>query len=355
MGVVQAGPADEAPPTPVEQAVIDYECTATRTTAATDAEYEACLNTRLAVLRGAFGRDLGQLSQSDRRTIDSYCASVGAARGRDARVQCLSNELGARRLLRSRTNPLPVGPEPPPPAEDAPVPGGKTSARALSLWIGAGFLTVASVAGGLAFVARKRRQVLRKCRSCGGVAEAGELCSSCRHAAADALRRATADRADEERLAAEERQREAERHEERRREAERRVEEVRQVEEAHVRRLEALQKEKAEDELRSRQEDIVRQRSQNTAASLDQEFDPYAILGVARDATRQDIAAAYEKARARLNPELTTHLNEELRTYFARKADGVERAYQILTGAENASTMVQQSAPIVADLSSNSE
>jgi hypothetical protein len=200
------------------------------------------------------------------------------------------------------------------------------------LWVGVGLVT-AIVAGGCVLLAKKRRQGPRKCRSCGGVAEAGDLCNQCRHAAADALRHATADRAAEQRKLDEQRRRNDAITEQQRQEAARGVEDVRQAEETRLQRLENAQRKRDEEEMRWRQEDSDRQRAQNADASDHEEFDPHAVLEVPRGASPQEIAVAYAKAKAKFDPEQTTHLSEEVQSHFKRKAEAVDRAYQMLTGA----------------------
>src|SRR5207248_2806320 len=54
-------------------------------------------------------------------------------------------------------------------------------------------LGIAAVAG-VALAVLRTRGPRRACRDCGAaIGDSGDLCASCRHAAADALRRATAD------------------------------------------------------------------------------------------------------------------------------------------------------------------
>jgi preprotein translocase subunit Sec63 len=61
-------------------------------------------------------------------------------------------------------------------------------------------------------------------------------------------------------------------------------------------------------------------------------FDPYTVLGVSRDASQEDIHAAYQEARLKYDADQVDHLGLELQQHFKAKAQAVERAYQQLTG-----------------------
>ena len=85
---LQVGTPDPSPPTALEQALIEHMCTAKRAGTPGSDAYEGCTSAQLLSLRADFGRDLGRLSVSERRTIDSVCSKVNAARGRDAYLAC---------------------------------------------------------------------------------------------------------------------------------------------------------------------------------------------------------------------------------------------------------------------------
>ena len=73
--------------------------------------------------------------------------------------------------------------------------------------MGAGAL-IALVGGGGGFIFLRTRRASHKCRVCGASVEAsGDLCKSCRHEAAEAVRRAVAERAEHQRAQEEEQQR----------------------------------------------------------------------------------------------------------------------------------------------------
>ncbi len=60
------------------------------------------------------------------------------------------------------------------------------------------------------------------------------------------------------------------------------------------------------------------------------EFDPYAVLGVARGATQQEILAAYRIEAARYHPDKVNHLGEELQKMAHEKMLGIQKAYEML-------------------------
>src|SRR5438093_4911435 len=94
---LQSGTPDPGPPTALEQALIEHICTAKRAGTPGSDAHDGCLSAQLLSLRTDFGRDLGRLSVSDRRTIDSACTKVNAARGRDPYLACLNGQLASLR------------------------------------------------------------------------------------------------------------------------------------------------------------------------------------------------------------------------------------------------------------------
>jgi len=56
-------------------------------------------------------------------------------------------------------------------------------------------------------------------------------------------------------------------------------------------------------------------------------WDPYAVLGVARDASPEAISAAYREQMRRYHPDRVAHLGEELRALAHRKTLDIQRAY----------------------------
>ena len=96
-------------------------------------------------------------------------------------------------------------------------------------------------------------------------------------------------------------------------------EQARQAEEAR----------RAED-LRQR-EDEARQRAQVGGGAPGQ-LDPYAILGLPPDASRDDIETAYQNAKVKYDPENAAFLPTELQELFKQKGLAAEQAYKKLTG-----------------------
>jgi DnaJ-domain-containing protein 1 len=193
------------------------------------------------------------------------------------------------------------------------------------VWIGATVFILLTAVGGV-LLAVKTRRVQHQCRVCGtNIPESGDLCQKCRHEAAEAARSAAAGRADQQRAKEKAHRRHGEHEEEQRREKARQEEEVRlrqqQEQEARVRQR--------EDE-RQRQEEEARQRSQVDAVSPEV-VDPYAVLGVPPDASKEDILAAYQAAKMKYDPDQVAHLSAEVRDHFKAKAEAVERAYQKVT------------------------
>jgi hypothetical protein len=298
--------------------------------------YQSCYTEQLTALREPFGANLSKLTRADRRSLDAWCGQMQAAGDRDAYLACINRQLV--RLKEQRTAQVkPTEPEvqeeapdnepaapietiaalPPPPP--APEPRGSST-----LWLVLAIGGMAASAGGTAFVLLRGRRVQHTpCRGCGAPVEgSGEMCANCRHEAAEARRRAIAERAEEERLQKEKAQREAElQDEEARREEARREEALRLAAEVEQRRRE-------EQERR-----LERARAADSGGD-DQVFEPYAVLGLAPGATADEIRSAYEQAKAKYDPSQYEHFGGELQAHFKAKAESVERAYQMLCVSE---------------------
>ena len=65
-------------------------------------------------------------------------------------------------------------------------------------------------------------------------------------------------------------------------------------------------------------------------------FDPYVVLGVARDAGKEDIRAAYLREMASYHPDKVSHLGAELQELAKRKAQAINRAYEELMASASA-------------------
>ena len=163
------------------------------------------------------------------------------------------------------------------------------SAVRAAVWIGTGLVAVMVVAAGGVLVVRNPRRRYGACRTCGvKLAERVDLCQPCRHEAADALRRVAAERADHARL----------QEDEQRRQAAREVEQQLALEEeARRQQLEEAQKEQTrqdEERARRQRDDEARQQPQIDVSATQDEFDPYAVLGLPHDASSADVDAAYK-------------------------------------------------------------
>jgi hypothetical protein len=200
-GAPQEGTQESTVPTAIEQALMEHVCGQNRAAANFDTDvYEACLKGQLRSLRADFATDLKGLSVSERKRVDSMCSPIRA--DRDAYVRCLSDQLMALRNRRSGAKPAPSSKVavPPASAEDSitilaqPAPSAPSGSGVV--WTGV-VVVMVLVAGGGVVMALKARQAPRICRACAtNVPESGDLCQKCRHEAADALRRAAAERAE---------------------------------------------------------------------------------------------------------------------------------------------------------------
>jgi hypothetical protein len=313
---------DPAPPTAIEQALIEHNCGRVMTDA-----HQQCLSASLASMRADFGRDLTRLSTAERRTLDAACNRLRTEQGRDAYLDCLGNQLVAlrnrRRPAKSATPEVPALP-PPSTGERAadPVAPARPASSWSGVWIGGAAVVLLAAAAGAFLVARTRRARSHKCRVCGeDVREAGDMCQTCRHEAADTLRRAATERADQERAQQEEQRRRQEEEEQRRLKA-RQEEEARLQQQEEARQREEIARQQEEQE-------AARRRSQPAVVAEDV-FDPYAILGVSRDASKEAIDAAYVEAKSKYDLDHVSHLGVELQQHYKGKAEAVDRAYQIL-------------------------
>jgi len=314
---------EPAPPTALEQALIEHICSRVMTDA-----HQQCLSASLASLRADFGRDLTRLSSAERRTLDSVCNRIRTEQGRDAYLECLGNQLVVLRNRRRPAKPaVPEAPALPPPSTSEPpanpAPPARPAPSWSRVWIGAAALVTLFAAAGGAFLTVKARRVKpSKCRVCGeDVQEAGDLCQKCRREAADALRRAAAERADHERAQQDEQRRRREDEEEQRRHKARQEEDARLQHEEEARQR--------EESARQQEEEDARRRSQPTVVA-EEEFDPYDVLGVPRDASKEAIHAAYLEAKSKYDLDNVAHLGSELQEHYKLKAQAVDRAYQML-------------------------
>jgi hypothetical protein len=338
--IVPAGAAaaqDDAPkPSPIEHALVEYLCRSIQgpTMLGTE-EYQTCYTAQLDALREPFGANLSKLTGAERKSLDAWCGPFQAARDRDAYLACLNRQLvrlkdqraakeksaeAARQAEALESEPsAPVEPV----AAAAPPPAAGSSG---TLWLILAIVGGVASVGGTAFVMmRGKRTSHTACRGCGAPVEGGgDMCANCRHEAAEARRRAIAERAEEERLQAEKARREAElADEEARREQARRDEAMRLAA--------AAEQQRREEQARR----LQRAQAQN-AGDDDAVFDPYAVLGLTADATADQVRTAYEQAKAKYDASQYEHFGGELQAHFKAKAEAVERAFQMLYPSSSA-------------------
>jgi hypothetical protein len=331
---------DPDPPSAIEQAILDHDCSAKRTAGGNEAAYDACSATRLISLRADFGRDLKGLSNAERRALDTVCNRVRTVDGRDAYIGCIINQLAALSARRAHAKPATaeaaVVPSPVP-ASPANTPTPPRSGWPIVWWIGGGLVVVAGGAAG-AFAFTSRRPTSR-CRVCAVILDgAGDLCPSCRREAAEALRRAAVERAAEDQAREDAARRQRELVEEQRREQARRIDEERAQHEERLQR-EAQTRQETEDARRHAEEER-RRRELDTASAA---CDPYAVLGVTHEAGVDAIEKAYRAAKAKYAPEEVEHLGDEAQAYYREKAAAVERAYETIAATLTGSSSTTDS------------
>ena len=335
-----AAAAQEAPPpSAIEHALVEYLCrTVHGPTMIGTQVYQSCYAEQLAALREPFGPDLSNLTRADRRNLDAWCGKMQAAGDRDAYLACINRQLVRLKEQRAAKAKPSEANEPDDVKETEaagpadtfaavePRPAASQSSSGTP-WLMLAIGGVVASAGGAAFVLLRNRRAphpQQACRGCGAAVDgAGDMCASCRHEAAEARRRAAAERAEEARLQVEQAKREAERQdEEARREQDRRDEAARLAAEAEQRR-------------RDEQERRLLQAARAAEpAGVDERFDPHTVLGLAPGADAEEIRAAYEQAKAKYDPREYEHLGVELQAHFKAKADAVERAFQMLYALE---------------------
>lgn len=103
-------------------------------------------------------------------------------------------------------------------------------------------------------------------------------------------------------------------------------EELEQAEARHqeARRVYAQQRA----DVRGRREDG--RRAKPAAVAVVEAVDPFAVLGIPRNATQDDIHAAYRRAMSNYHPDKVAHLGAELQEFAERKAQEINKAYQQL-------------------------
>ena len=337
----QAPAPDATPPSAIEQALMEHTCKPARLGTVDSEAYEACLRGRFQSLRADFGVSLKRLTAPERKTLDSICSKFRLDREREDYVQCINDQLVALRERWNKGKPsdaastetavpaqAPVETGVPAPASvdalSASLTEQPASSRSWLWWLG-GALVLALAGGAGAFVAMKtRRPEKRVCRVCGAVAESGDLCASCRHEAAEALRRTALERAEEQKAQEEQRRRQRA-YEEEQRELRAKHEEDARLKQEELARQHALERQ-AEDQ-RQREED---ERQRRMIDMPGDDLDPLVVLGLPPDASPEAVLAAYQEAKSRYSSDLVTDFGPELQKHFKEKSAAIERAYQAL-------------------------
>ena len=326
---------DAEVPTAIERALMERTCVATETISAQSYGHQHCLDAKLLSLRSDFGRDLSRLSALDRRRIDAACGGLRASDQREAYLDCLSAQLAVvhNRQNRGKT-PAPeetvVAAAATP--ETAALAANQQMPRASSWGVFAlvgGSAAGVLIVGAVVFVALKSRRTTHPCRVCGIVVADSDLCPTCRREAAEALRRAAGERAQTQKALEEEERRQRES------EAEERDRKARDEEEARRRELE-LARQRQEEELQRQMQATVSVATAPSPASGEEtdEFDPHVVLGVSSEAGPDAIRAAYQEAITKYDPQLVEFLGDEAQAHFKTKAQSIERAFQMLSGAQ---------------------
>ncbi|HMJ81997.1 MAG TPA: DnaJ domain-containing protein [Vicinamibacterales bacterium] len=336
---VGVGPQVDRPdaevPTAIERALMERECVATETVSAESYAHQHCLDAKLLWLRNDFGRDLSRLSALDRRRIDAACSRLRASDQREAYLDCLSAQLTVVHNRQNRGNT--TTPEEAVMAsaatpQSAALPASQQTPQASSWGVFAlvgGSTAGLLMVGGVAFVALKSRRTTHPCRVCGVVVADSDLCPTCRHEAAEALRRAASERAQTQKALEEEERRQRES------EAEERERKARDEEEARLRELELARQRQEEEELQRQVQATVSVAATPSPASIEETdvFDPYVVLGVPSEAGPDAIREAYQQAMTKYDPRQVEFLGDEAQAHFKTKAQSIERAYQMLSGA----------------------
>ncbi len=338
----QDAPA-EPPPTSLEQTLADHVCSTVPASDPADDTHEQCVSLQFHALRSEFGYNLSRLSSSERSRVDATCSRLRRPENLDPYLNCVTSFLVAAREQRRGADgiapaglgevtfgvpSIPARPPAPPPSHTR------------AILIVATIVGVCALAGaGAVFVLRTRKRepkpAAKVCQKCGEpLNAAGDLCSTCRHEAGIAAKQAIAERAAEERAEQERQRIEREQLEERRRQLEQQVAEAQRQEELRL-----------QEEAR-RQADVARRQAEApipplpvvAAIGADDdgesagEFDPYEILGVSRDASRQEIDRAYCTAASKYDETQVAHLGDAVQAHYRNKAQAIERAYRTLVG-----------------------
>ncbi|HUK37299.1 MAG TPA: DnaJ domain-containing protein [Vicinamibacterales bacterium] len=333
--------SEDRPPTPLEQTLVEHVCDRFQTSAQNPDVREQCVGVQFGALRAEFGYDLSRLSSAERARLDSTCSRLRKPENVEPYLNCLTALLVSVREQRHGANgvaPSEVSfgiPTMPASAPAPPPPSHRSWPIVLTL-----FGVIAAAAGaGIAVMRMKKRPAApsRVCQRCGEPLQAsGDLCSSCRHEAGVAAKQAIADRAAEERAEHERKKREREQAEERQRQLEAHAAEQQRLEEARVQ----AERDRRQAELEMPPIPIpvvaaIGADVDDTAADAD----PYSVLGVPRDASREQIEKAYTTAASKYDATQVAHLGDAVQAHYREKAEAIEQAYRTLTGQQLTTTV----------------
>jgi DnaJ-domain-containing protein 1 len=325
----QGRPPDARPPTAIERALAGRVCGLPQSNDLDEFEaHNRCVQAQINVLRSDFGYDLSQLKPEQRKSLDSKCGPIQASKRHEVYLDCLAaglesmgrhGSVGGKPEESSVDGLAAVYPEPvtSPASSPAPWP--------IGLLLGGG-ASVVLIAGGVVFYLRRSTSsapARHACRTCGAGCDSGDLCAACRHEAAVQRKQAAVERAEQERAKQEELRLDQQREEQLRVENARREEALLRGEDPGARPDPAIA-------VYERRPKVTMAEPPEAQQPIDDEFNPFTVLGVAPGTSPEALRAAYEQALSKYDVSTVAHLGDEVRSHFKAKADAVERAYQML-------------------------
>jgi DnaJ-domain-containing protein 1 len=334
---------DNRPPTSLEQTLAEHVCSRVQASDPHDDVRERCVSLQFHALRSEFGYDLDQLTPAERGRVDATCSRLRKPENVQPYLNCLTAFLvAAREQRRGADGMAPAGLGevqfgiPTMPAQSStPPPGRGRFALILLTIIGAVALASAGAVAAIRLKKKKTPETQKVCQKCGeALNTGGDLCSTCRHEAGIAAKQAIAERAAEERAELERKRVEREQAEERRRQIDQQTVDLERQDEA--RRLDEARRQA---EAQRHQADVVHVPVPVVAAigaevdsDAPAEHDPYAILGVPREASPQEIERAYSVAVSKYDETQVAHLGDAIQAHYRAKAAAVEQAFRQLSG-----------------------
>jgi hypothetical protein len=353
---LRAAVSDPAIASPIEQALIEQACSTPPAIAIDADKHDECLHAKLASLRADFGRDLGRLSSGDRRRIDAACEQIRGAEGREGYLTCLASQLATLQVRLNRGRSAAAEPaavavaslEAPVVNIAAPAPSSSGSSPS-GTWVVVGLTlaTLSAAAIGLFFAVKARPRAAHVCRVCGTSVEgAGDLCASCRREAAEAIRRAAAERTERQHAHDDQERCQREQEEEERRRLAQEAEDAREQQRELARQgEEAVLRVEEEARRRDALSDQVEPPRVPHSEDDDAVFDPYRVLAVPHDANADVIRTAYNQAKSRYDLGEVEGLGDEIKQHYSLKAQEVDRAFQMLADSHGFSSAQSHDSP----------